>query len=500
MNPIRPTEVLARRTLVLRTAFLFIIGGFAACNIVSFLDMSRVQQENQSLLNHMIASIELVSRIARDIDQKRLLIDAHIFEKNAQTMSGIEQKMAMIDRDFATTARNYEPIARSTNEFPTWEKLQRTIAATQPRIDETLVLSRNNLDERARAEMLALESQFNEVASIVNALVQINRDEARQANGQIIIQQRRAGWLLAGITLLGTLVALFVAGWVTSQLKRRDEQLKDAALQLESRNRELDAFAGRVAHDLRGPLTTVNLSAREAGRAAARTRRARSAMLRRGVRADGEPDRRSADAVAHRRRRRRAWCPRPAGGRRMVEEDLRPERRAAAAARCASTSSRRRCSAATGCCARCCGTWARTRSSTGGRTRQLEIKIEGRDRRRNYEFARVGQRHWACRPTRRATRSSRSFAASGCATAGNRPRALDRQAHHRGQRRRGQSRLAGRTRHDLRHPAAAVARKPLVPGSGRITMAHDRPRRGDARADLRLPAGAGRRRRRHRRL
>src|SRR5262249_23308292 len=37
--------------------------------------------------------------------------------------------------------------------------------------------------------------------------------------------------------------------------------IRAAALSLEARNRELDAFAGRVAHDLRGPLTTIKLAA-----------------------------------------------------------------------------------------------------------------------------------------------------------------------------------------------------------------------------------------------
>jgi len=37
--------------------------------------------------------------------------------------------------------------------------------------------------------------------------------------------------------------------------------MRQAAQQLEEQNRELDAFAGRVAHDLRGPLTAINLAA-----------------------------------------------------------------------------------------------------------------------------------------------------------------------------------------------------------------------------------------------
>jgi signal transduction histidine kinase len=51
---------------------------------------------------------------------------------------------------------------------------------------------------------------------------------------------------------------------------------------LTEQNRELDAFAGRVAHDLRGPLTTISLAA---GRLEEVTphERSTSAILRRGV-------------------------------------------------------------------------------------------------------------------------------------------------------------------------------------------------------------------------
>jgi signal transduction histidine kinase len=48
--------------------------------------------------------------------------------------------------------------------------------------------------------------------------------------------------------------------WVTRTISRREQQIESNALALENRNRELDAFAGRVAHDLRGPLNTIKLS------------------------------------------------------------------------------------------------------------------------------------------------------------------------------------------------------------------------------------------------
>jgi signal transduction histidine kinase len=69
---------------------------------------------------------------------------------------------------------------------------------------------------------------------------------------------------------------------VLSIVKQRDVQIRRGAQQLESRARELDAFAGRVAHDLRNPLTTIGLSAARLSQRAPEEKRT-SEVLRRGV-------------------------------------------------------------------------------------------------------------------------------------------------------------------------------------------------------------------------
>src|SRR6185369_16467771 len=79
--------------------------------------------------------------------------------------------------------------------------------------------------------------------------------------------------------LAGTAVA---GGWASRQVARREEALSLSARMLEERNRELDAFAGRVAHDIRGPLTTISLATSALAVTAPQEERTAD-ILRRGV-------------------------------------------------------------------------------------------------------------------------------------------------------------------------------------------------------------------------
>src|SRR6185369_8303175 len=83
--------------------------------------------------------------------------------------------------------------------------------------------------------------------------------------------------------IIWTAFAFLTARWVTRLITHHQIQMEQAMELMEERNRELDAFAGRVAHDLRGPLTAINLAASEI--ALRRTGEAAGigGVLRRGV-------------------------------------------------------------------------------------------------------------------------------------------------------------------------------------------------------------------------
>jgi signal transduction histidine kinase len=260
MSPARPADVLARNRLVLRGGFLLIIGAFVLSNVVFLLQMRAAAARNHVLVDNMLTSIERVSRLARDIDQKRLLVDAHIFETTTQSMKVVEAKIARIDSDFATTATAYEPLATLTGEHAAWQELEANVAAMQQPIERVLDLSRHNEDAAARAGMALLEDRFDEAARTADTLVRINHDGAEAALAHVRALRQRTTFILAVIALGATVLVLIVSGWVTRALKRRDQEVRDASLLLEQQNRDLDAFAGRVAHDLRGPLMKINLA------------------------------------------------------------------------------------------------------------------------------------------------------------------------------------------------------------------------------------------------
>src|SRR5262249_18825833 len=112
----------------------------------------------------------------------------------------------------------------------------------------------------AKAEIVTIDKDFENVEQEAKHLIQVNREEADRSVAQIEAQERQSRIFLGAVSVAGTLLSLFAAAWVTRAVRQRDCQIENAALLLEQRNRELDSFAGRVAHDLRGPLSTISRS------------------------------------------------------------------------------------------------------------------------------------------------------------------------------------------------------------------------------------------------
>jgi signal transduction histidine kinase len=228
--------------------------------LLDHLDSRATQRRIRLVHDDALTSVHLVGRLSDDILRERILIDRHIFEHEALDMKQVEQQIAAVRKDYADAATQYSRLADFPGEAEAWRQLQADVATVEKSVAPALDVSSQNRDAEAIELVVALDPRFERIGRDVTRLIGINESAAAQAVAEMT-EMHRAGVHLR-IAFTSAILALVVVGgvWMTSTIVRAQEHLVATNLELADKNRELDAFAGRVAHDLRGPLATLSLA------------------------------------------------------------------------------------------------------------------------------------------------------------------------------------------------------------------------------------------------
>jgi K+-sensing histidine kinase KdpD len=242
---------------------VIIVLGFVLSIAISIYEMRNSQAQIRLIARHAATNIELVSRLSRDVERKRVLIENHIRENDPKDRDRIEAELADAETTIANISTSYEPIDANNGEHAAWQELIVGIASLEPHVIQVISLSRKNADDAAQDGLELMDAQFERIDRATNNLLSLNHALANHEATQVRALQRNAIVLLTGLTLVWTAFAFLTARWVTRLITHHQLQMDQAMDLMEERNRELDAFAGRVAHDLRGPLTAINLAASE---------------------------------------------------------------------------------------------------------------------------------------------------------------------------------------------------------------------------------------------
>jgi signal transduction histidine kinase len=248
----------ARRLLT--ATFASIVALVVAFEAADYVETHQAHERIQHTLADALQSVELVGRIGVDVQHEHVLLARHVFETDAAAMTRIERQLDATRGDFVDAAREYAPLATSPGEPGAWYELMQDLGVKDRDVAQILELSRANRDTEAHARMVALEPQLSRIERDVTKLVDLNAQVANTAFadtarlGEKVMRFRSA----FGIGVIALLVGTGI--WVTRTIARTEEQLREQKLELENKNRELDAFAGRVAHDLKGPLATIGMA------------------------------------------------------------------------------------------------------------------------------------------------------------------------------------------------------------------------------------------------
>jgi signal transduction histidine kinase len=270
------------RTLMLG-AFGLICMFLLLLELFEYREGSDTRRSLDLIEDNALTSVRLVGRLGADVDRERILIYRHIFVHEAVDQSAVERQIADVRADYEAAAREYSPLVRFPGEPEAWRQLTVDVTSARQQIEPALVLSRQNRDFEASLAMAQLDPQFEHIGNDASELIDINQVTAERVVERVTDLHRANVRVRLALVAALVVTVMFGGLWLTRAVLRTQGALAGAIGSLENRNRELDAFAGRVAHDLRGPLSTINLTA-EVLAAHAPDAKAEAATIDRGIR------------------------------------------------------------------------------------------------------------------------------------------------------------------------------------------------------------------------
>jgi len=203
------------------------------------------------LLMMVVADLTVARRVASRTsemidDEQRSIELVDEMREEAERMASLslgEAELVAAVQHIARHAQAYEPLTSQPGEREEWRRLRADLA---------------DLESSVRSQdAAAISARIARIRSSVRQLAVINRDAAREQAKAIRAIHRQA---MVVDALVGLLALALVAAIVVFILRvlARQRALTEAHISLlAERNRELDAFAERAAHDLRAPLSPI---------------------------------------------------------------------------------------------------------------------------------------------------------------------------------------------------------------------------------------------------
>jgi signal transduction histidine kinase len=255
----QPTGAASSRRFI-TTAFALMGLGALAATLFAVAQTRLLETNVRHLVGDMLTSMRLVGELDSEVQRRRDLVIDHIAAKDPEEMAALDAEIAAAGARIGSRLHAYERWIDLPGERDTWERTLADVASVDEAIARALTLSRANRDVEARRVMDQAASRFAVVSVDFDQVTAINDRGATQSLAGFATIRQRLVLILLGLGLLAVAGTLIVGRWSVRQIARREDEMAPAASRLEARNTELDAFAGRVAHDIRGGLATIALA------------------------------------------------------------------------------------------------------------------------------------------------------------------------------------------------------------------------------------------------
>lgn len=246
-------------------ALLAVVGSFVASNLIVQRSSSAVASFAATILGTSSPSIERMATARRSVLQVEILL----FELMEQPTKRAEHEAAI---DAAL-----EEARRAKSDYlalPVWEdehKSQVELEASWTKFEHAVASVRTVAQSGDREAALQkffdrVEPAQRRLVEHASAIIEINAAHGRDLAQSIAATRRRTTVITSAANAVCALLTVLVGYLLHRQAVARRALEHVHLEQIESRARELEQFAGRVAHDIRNPLAAARNAAELASR------------------------------------------------------------------------------------------------------------------------------------------------------------------------------------------------------------------------------------------
>jgi signal transduction histidine kinase len=238
-------------------AFAAVVLSFVSATFYSEHRTAAIEEAALSIQGNEAPRIRRLANARAELRRLQLLIHRALdhgvpFQRQLE----IEAGRALLDEELA----QYKQLPMSPDEATRWQGAQLAIGQLNDDVNNIVAALEAGDLSRALARQDRLDGSSETLARILSSGIAVNTAEAAQLAERIGENRRRGVAWAVGLDGVGVVLASLAAALALTVSRAHRRAVQAHRELAERKAEELDAFAMRLAHDIRTPLTTAHLA------------------------------------------------------------------------------------------------------------------------------------------------------------------------------------------------------------------------------------------------
>ncbi len=241
---------------VLVACFAAVVATFVAATVYTQHRTREIEGAALTIQGDAAPSIRHLANARAELRRLQLLIHRAVADGGGNRTLEIESGRALLDSELSA----YRRLPLFASEAVAWQRAEASLAHVNDDVGAVLDGLRRGDEPAALTARDLLDSDSEEAGRALSAGIDANVAAASGLAGRIGTSRRRGAIWAVELDAVGVLLAIFAATLalrISHAHARAVEELQHVA---ERKAGELEAFATRMAHDIRNPLTTAKLA------------------------------------------------------------------------------------------------------------------------------------------------------------------------------------------------------------------------------------------------